>query len=226
MIENILPDKNAFIKIRNVLKTYKNSDNELQAVLRVESLDLLKGKQYCLKGKSGCGKTTFLNILAGILLPDTGDIFIADQNITKLKEDQRDRFRATTIGYVFQDFNLLQGFSALENILIAMHFNNDKRLNARHDAIELLQKVGLENKINHKPSQLSFGQQQRVAIARAIANKPQIILADEPTGSLDHENTVDIITLIKHLCTDNVITLIFATHDPLLMDEFSNHIQL
>lgn len=214
-----------FIKIDNLLKTFTTPENTVCTVVEIEQLTFKKGEQYCIKGMSGSGKTTFLNLIAGILSPDKGSITIDKTELTALNEAKKDRFRAENIGYIFQNFNLLKGFTALENILLAMQFasnNHNKEVTAQ----ELLKQVGLENKTNYRPHQLSYGQQQRVAIARAIANNPKLLLADEPTGSLDKNITDEIIYLINTLSLKHNITLIMATHDPEIVANMNNIIEL
>lgn len=214
-----------FIKINNLLKTYTTPEKTVCTVLNIEQLTFKKGEQYGIKGMSGSGKTTLLNIIAGILSPDKGSITIDNTELTALTESKKDRFRAENIGYIFQNFNLLKGFTALENILLAMQFASNKQ-DKEKTALELLKQVGLENKTNYKPQQLSYGQQQRVAIARALANKPQLLLADEPTGSLDKNTTTEIIDLINTLTLKHNITLLMATHDLDIVANMNNIIEL
>jgi putative ABC transport system ATP-binding protein len=190
-----------------------------QPVLSIDRLDIPKGAQWIITGASGSGKTTFLNLVSGILSPDAGTITVAGTDITRLPEASRDRFRAEKIGIVFQTFNLLQGFSARENVLLGMLFAG------HHDAPRadaLLERVGLKDKRDQKPDALSVGQQQRVAIARALANKPEILLADEPTGNLDPKTGESIIGLLKEVCGENGTTLLCVTHQPQVMQSFKD----
>jgi putative ABC transport system ATP-binding protein len=190
-----------------------------QPVLSIDRLEIPKGAQWIITGSSGSGKTTFLNLVSGILTPDAGTITVAGTDITRLPEASRDRFRAERIGVVFQTFNLLQGFSARENVLLGMLFAG--RVDAaRADA--LLDRVGLKEKRDQKPDALSVGQQQRVAIARALANKPEILLADEPTGNLDPKTGESIIGLLKEVCGENGTTLLCVTHQPQVMQSFKD----
>ena len=170
-------------------------------------------------GTSGSGKTTFLNIASGILAPDAGVVTVAGTPITLLSEAQRDRFRAQTIGFVFQTFNLLQGFTALENVLLGMLFAGKTD---RTRAEVLLERVGLKDRQNYMPHALSVGQQQRVAIARALANRPEIILADEPTGNLDPGTGETIIKLLKEICGEGGETLVIVSHQPQVMQSFKD----
>jgi putative ABC transport system ATP-binding protein len=150
--------------------------------LTIPSFSLEQGEQLLLQGRSGTGKSTFLNCISGITQSDSGSITIDGKDITALAEAERDRFRACNIGYVFQTFNLLQGFSALDNVLIGTMFS-DAHTSTKEEVRTLLANLGLADKIHHKPSELSVGQQQRVAVARALIHKPKLILADEPTAN-------------------------------------------
>ena len=184
------------LQISNLKKSYAAPDGGTHVVVDVPEFKLEAQAQIALSGESGSGKTTFLNLIAGILAPDTGSIQLNGQELAGLPESARDRVRATSIGYIFQTFNLLQGYTALENVLLGMSFGPGAD---REFAKALLKRVGLEAKLNHLPRQLSTGQQQRVAVARALANRPQLVLADEPTGNLDHANAREALTLIREI---------------------------
>jgi putative ABC transport system ATP-binding protein len=188
-------------------------------VLSIDRLEIPKGAQWVITGASGSGKTTFLNVASGILTPDAGTVTVAGTAITRLSEPDRDRFRARKIGFVFQTFNLLQGFSALENVLLGMLFAGGVD-RARAEA--LLERVGLKERMGYAPSELSVGQQQRVAIARALANKPEVILADEPTGNLDPKTGESIVQLLKDVCREGGETLVLVTHQPPVMQSFKD----
>jgi len=205
------------LRIKDLKKSYTNSSNEIFNVIDIESFETGSAQQIAISGDSGCGKTTFLNLISGIIRPDSGEIFINETDITKLSESRTDRFRAENIGYIFQTFNLLQGYTALENVMIGMMFSGSPDKNISKKALDT---VGLSDKLNNKPSELSVGEQQRVSVARAIVNSPGLILADEPTANLDIENSTKVIHLIKEICTDNKISLITVTHDPLIIDHF------
>jgi putative ABC transport system ATP-binding protein len=170
-----------------------------------------------LSGESGCGKTTFLNLIAGILQPDSGHLRLAGRDLATLPEPQRDRLRATTIGYIFQTFNLLPAYTCLENVLLGMAFGPgaDPAF-----ARALLERVGLESRLHHHPHQLSAGQQQRVAVARAMANRPKLVLADEPTGNLDHRNVRESLGLIREACRGSGAALLLVSHDREVLDQF------
>jgi putative ABC transport system ATP-binding protein len=202
------------IQLQGVRKAFNGAP-----VLSIEKLDVAKGAQWVITGASGSGKTTFLNLISGILPPDAGTITVAGTDITRLSEAARDRFRAEKIGFVFQTFNLLQGFSALENVLLGMLFAGNVD---RPRAEALLDRVGLKDRMDYAPDKLSVGQQQRVAIARALANKPEIILADEPTGNLDPKTGASIIDLLKDVCREGGETLLLVSHQPQVMQSFKD----
>ena len=212
---------NAVLSLRDVRKSYREADGNKLDVIQISQFDLGKGEQTALVGASGSGKSTLLNLIAGILLPDAGEVKVNGTDITKLPEAQRDRFRAGHIGYVFQSFNLLQGFTALENVLLGQMFGN-----GNGDAVQLLKKVGLEHRLHHRPRELSVGEQQRVAIARALVNAPSLVLADEPTGSLDEKNGAAVLDLLRQVCADGKHTLLIVTHDPAVMKRFEKVVRL
>lgn len=206
------------LSINNLKKSFVEPNGHVLPVLDVPSYQLEAGEQAAMIGKSGCGKTTLLHIIAGITSADSGAITLDGIEITKRSEQVRDRIRADKIGYVFQTFNLLPGFTALENILLGMTFSRGKRDHAR--AVSLLNRVGLSHRATHKPSTLSVGEQQRVAVARALANRPKLILADEPTANVDPANQESIIELIRTSCTEEGASLILVTHSMEVADQF------
>ncbi len=170
--------------------------------------------KVALWGPSGCGKSTLLNIISGLLRPDRGTVIVNGVDITKLSESQLDHFRGENIGFIFQTFNLLPPFSALQNVVIGMRFSSTVPSSMwNKTAVSLLERVGLGNKLHNKPSQLSVGEQQRVAIARAVANKQKLIVADEPTGSLDPKTANKVFELLLELCDEHKVTLLLVTHD-------------
>jgi ABC-type lipoprotein export system ATPase subunit len=164
-------------------------------------------------GASGSGKTTLLGLLGGLDVPTTGQVFIAGQDISQLKERQLARIRNQTIGFVFQFFNLVPTLSALENVMLPVQFNRKPQFNSKERAQELLELVGLGQRLNNKPTQLSGGEQQRVAIARALANQPALLLADEPTGNLDSQRGQEILRLLAELRHRLDLTVCLVTHD-------------
>ena len=198
------------LDIRDLRKSYVSPEGEQTLVIDVPKFSLGKGEQVALAGSSGSGKTTFLNLIAGILKSDSGTITFDGRDITALSESDRDAFRAMNLSYVFQTFNLLQGYTALDNVLLGMMFGpGPDRAYAR----SLLERVGLADRMTYRPSQLSVGQQQRVAIARALANRPKLVLADEPTGNLDHARAREALQLLKDGCRDTGAALLLVSHD-------------
>ena len=201
---------NNYLEIKNISKTF-NTNKKLR-VLKNLSYNFSKGKIYSLMGPSGSGKSTLLNLISLIDRPTSGSINFNQSPIDFNKNDKNDIYRAKKIGIIYQQNNLLPDFTALENIYLAsLSLHNDKNL-AITKAKHLLGKIGLSNRLNHFPSQLSGGESQRVAIARAIINDPEIILADEPTGSLDLNTAKEIFKILKNLKKPNRL-IVFATHN-------------
>ncbi len=201
---------NKFLKLNNISKTFETSKK--LKVIKNLSYNFSKGKIYSLMGPSGSGKSTLLNLISLIDNPSYGSIKFNDHEINYAEKEENDKFRAKKIGIVYQQNNLLPDFTSLENIYLAsLSINNDKDL-AISKAKQLLKKIGLSNRADHYPSQLSGGEAQRVAIARAIINDPEIILADEPTGSLDMRTAKVIFKLLKDQKRSNRL-IIFATHN-------------
>jgi len=206
------------LELIDVRKSFQQPNGNQVHVLDIPEFRAAAGEQVVLVGRSGCGKTTLLHVIAGISRPDSGRVKIDGWDITLLSEAERDRFRAEHIGYVFQTFNLLPGFSALENVLVAMRFARGHVDKAR--ARQLLKRVGLEQRMSHKPPMLSVGEQQRVAVARALANRPRLLLADEPTASVDAANQQAILDLIRETCQEENVTLLLVTHAPEVAQQF------
>ncbi len=202
------------VVLHDVKKSFPMAGGVNLEVLDVEHLTLTAATCTVLRGRSGSGKTTLLNLIAGIALPSAGTIRIADTDVPAMSEAGRDRFRAKHIGYVFQSFNLLAAFSAVENVMLAMTFADvvPKRLH-RQRATELLARFGLAARLAHKPQHLSRGEQQRVAIARALANNPPIILADEPCASLDARTASGVLAVFLAVCRQDGKTLMMVSHD-------------
>jgi len=209
----------ALLEIRSLQKSFVSPDGERKLIVDVPEFALEAGAQVALRGDSGSGKTTFLHLIAGILAPDRGSILIADQDMASLTESRRDRLRAQTLGYIFQTFNLLQGYTCLENVLLGMSFGPGAD---RAHATALLARVGLSHRLHHYPRQLSTGQQQRVAIARAMANRPKLVLADEPTGNLDRQNAREALALIRESCRENGAALLLVSHDSEVLGAFES----
>lgn len=204
--------------LKDVKKTYSEPDGGGLSILDIAEFRLGDGEQSLLLGKSGSGKTTLLNVIAGIITPDAGLVEVDGVDITRLSEAGRDRFRADKIGFVFQTFNLLEGFSALENVKLSMGFGSGRPDESR--ARDLLDRVGLSHRLTHKPAQLSVGEQQRVAVARALANRPRLLLADEPTANVDSKNQQHIIDLIRDTCREQEVALLMVTHAPEVAEQF------
>lgn len=198
------------LEIRELKKSFEQPGGGRLPILDIESLSVSAGEQFVLIGQSGGGKTTLLHLIAGISTPDSGSIRVNGTDITKLSESGRDRFRAAMTGYVFQTFNLLAGFTALENVRLGMSFAAGRHDSAR--AMSLLERVGLADRAHYKPSQLSVGQQQRVAIARSLASRPKLLLADEPTANVDPASSKTVIELIRSNCREDNVTLLMVTH--------------
>jgi len=207
------------LEITDLLKRYVAPDGSSTTVVDVPTFAMDAGQQVALQGSSGCGKTTFLNLIAGILRPDNGTIQFNERDTRALSEAGRDRLRAESLGYVFQTFNLLQGYSALENVLLGMMFGKGRDFDY---ARALLERVGLADRMQYRPRQLSVGQQQRVAVARALANKPQLVLADEPTGNLDHLHAREALALIREICEENGAALLLVSHDRDIIAQFDH----
>jgi putative ABC transport system ATP-binding protein len=212
------------LRLENLTKRYTAPDGSVVPVIDVSSFDLADGEQVALVGGSGTGKTTLLHLIAGILAPDGGSILFDGTDVARLTEAQRDVFRGQNIGYVFQTHHLLPGFTALENVLLGMSFTGRP-----HDpqwARHLLEEVGLSERLHYKPERLSVGQQQRVAVARALANRPRLVLADEPTGALDPRNAQAVLELIRTLCSEVGASLLLVSHDPAITTQLPRAVSL
>jgi ABC-type lipoprotein export system ATPase subunit len=205
------------LSISSLQKSFVSPDGERRTIVDIPEFRLRAGEQLAVRGESGSGKTTFLHLIGGILAADQGSIHLGKEDMAKLSEAARDRLRAETIGYIFQTFNLLQGYTCLENVLLAMSFGHGAD---RDRATSMLKRVGLGHRLHHYPRQLSTGQQQRVAVARAMANRPTIVLADEPTGNLDRKNAREALGLIRETCVENKSSLLLVTHDASVLSAF------
>ncbi len=211
------------LEILGLKKGYPRPSGPALPVVDIPRFSLEAGQAACLRGRSGCGKTTFLNLIAGILRPDEGSVSLEGQDLAGLPESQRDRLRGRKIGYLFQSFNLLQGYSALENVEMAMRLGRGLD---RGRARALLERVGMAERLDHKPAQLSVGQQQRVALARALANGPCLVLADEPTGNLDPQAAEGALRLLTQACAETRAALLLVSHDPRAFSAFSETLDL
>lgn len=206
------------LTISDLKKSFTSPEGGASLIVDVPAFSLAAGEQRALRGESGSGKTTFLHLIAGILAADEGTIELAGVNLTALAEPARDRIRADKLGYIFQTFNLLQGYTVLENVVLGMSFG--PRGADRAKARSLLERVGLGHRLDHYPRQLSTGQQQRVAVARALANHPALVLADEPTGNLDRRHGREALALIRDVCRENGAALLLVSHDEEVLAQF------
>ena len=211
------------LEISQLKKSFLAPGGGRHEVIDVPDFTLDAKAQVALSGTSGMGKTTLLHLIAGILKPDSGSIKLDGLDVSALSEPERDRLRATSIGYIFQTFNLLPAFTCLENVLLGMSFGPGAD---RAFAESLLRRVGLGDRLKHHPRQLSTGQQQRVAVARALANRPKLVLADEPTGNLDHANAREALRLIREACAENGAALLLVSHDREALGQFETVIEL
>lgn len=213
------------LSLKDVKKSFVEPDGSPLPLLDIPEFGVAAGEQVLLMGRSGAGKTTLLHIIAGISRPDSGSVEIAGREISRLPEAERDRFRAEHLGYVFQTFNLLPGFTALENVLLGMSFGGARRAD-RSRAEQLLDRVGLARRLTHRPAQLSVGEQQRVAVARAIVHRPQLLLADEPTANVDAKHQQQIVDLLRQTCREEQVALLMVTHAPQVAEQFERVEQL
>ena len=203
---------NNIIECRSLSFNYGTEINKT-SVLKNLDFKVKANEKIAIIGQSGCGKSTLLNLMAGLDTPTDGEVLIDNTNISKLKEHQRTEIRAKNLGFVFQFHHLLRDFSSLYNTALPLLIDDVNKNEALTKAENILKKVGLESRINHKPSELSGGERQRVAIARAMINEPTCLLADEPSGNLDEKNAKDILDLIIELNNNQKTALIIVTHD-------------
>jgi putative ABC transport system ATP-binding protein len=201
----------AILEATDLTKTYGSGDGAV-AALRGVSLTISQGDFVAIMGPSGCGKSTLINVMAGLDRPTSGEVTIAGRRIDQMSEPQLARLRRSKIGFMFQSFNLIPTLSAGENVELVLRLNGTRRRKARRTATELLARLGVESKRNTAPGLLSGGEQQRVALARAIANSPEVVFADEPTGNLDSTATREVRSLLKR-ARDMGQTLVVVTHD-------------
>lgn len=211
------------LEITQLKKAFRGPDAVTQPVIDVPRFELAEKAQVALAGESGSGKTTLLHLIAGILNADSGSLKLAGRELANLSEGERDCWRAQNIGYIFQTFNLLPGYTCVENVLLGMSFGPGAD---RSFAEQLLKRVGLGDRLHHYPRQLSTGQQQRIAVARALANRPKLVLADEPTGNLDHANAREALKLIREACRENNAALLLVSHDRETLGGFETVVQL
>ena len=203
---------NNIIECRSLYFSYTEGSNQT-SILSNLRLDVKLGESIAILGPSGCGKSTLLNLIAGLDTPSSGDVLINNSNITKLNEQDRTELRANTFGFVYQFHHLLNDFSSVYNVAMPLLIQGVDKESAITQSEKLLTRVGLENRLDHKPSELSGGERQRVAIARAMVVEPDCLLADEPTGNLDAKNAQDVLELILELDENNTSSLVIVTHD-------------
>ena len=201
------------IRIQNLKKTYRVGEERVRALNGID-LDIYPGEFVCIIGRSGSGKSTLLNMMAGLEKPTRGSIVIAGEHLEKMNEKQLVDFRLRQIGFIFQQFNLFPAMTALENVTMPLVYRGVSARKRRPAARKMLCDLGLQKHLNHKPSQMSGGQQQRVGIARALAVNPDVIFADEPTGTLDSRTSEEILSLIQAMVKRDHHTLVMVTHDP------------
>ncbi len=208
----------SIIAIENLEKSYRDSEVEVRALNGID-LTFEQGEFTTIVGPSGSGKTTLLNMIGGLDKPDCGTILIGGKDITRLKSRALIDFRLRNIGFVFQSYNLIPVLTAMENVEFIMHLQKVKRTDREKRARELLEAVGLGERMHSRPSKLSGGQQQRVAVARALASHPAFILADEPTANLDSQSTRNLLEIMEKLNHEERVTFIFSTHDQRVVEK-------
>jgi putative ABC transport system ATP-binding protein len=206
------------IKVKNLTKTYHETEVPVHAVNGID-LEFKKGEFVAIVGPSGCGKTTLMNMIGGLEKPTSGSVIVDGRDMSELSSNALIDFRLKNIGFVFQAYNLIPVLKARENVEFIMQLQNWNKKEMEERSTTLLKSVGLGDKVNSRPNQMSGGEQQRVAVARALASKPQFILADEPTANLDSHATTQLLDIMKKLNEEENMTFIFATHDKRVMDK-------
>jgi len=213
------------IECRSLSFSYIDGNNQT-SVLNNLNFEVELGDSIAILGQSGCGKSTLLNLIAGLDSPSEGDVFINNINIAKLNEKDRTELRSNNFGFVYQFHHLLNDFSSIYNVALPLLIRGDNKESAILNSKKILTKVGLENRLNHNPSELSGGERQRVAIARAMVTEPACILADEPTGNLDAKNAKDVLELILELNENNTTSLLIVTHDLSIANKMNRKLTL
>jgi ABC-type lipoprotein export system ATPase subunit len=208
----------AILEGRNLRKTYRLSKKNTVEALKGVEISIESGEMVAIMGPSGSGKSTLMHLLGLLHSPDPNhgpapELYLGNQNVASLSDNERTKIRARRMGFVFQDFNLVPTLTALENVLLACDYAGIKGKAAREAALDALGLVGLADRAGHKPAELSGGEQQRVAIARALVNKPEIILADEPTGNLDSDRSAEVLALLRQFNREHGQTIVLVTHD-------------
>ena len=201
----------ASVRLVDLTKLYKRGSETIHALLQV-TLDIEQGDFIAVVGRSGSGKTTMLDLMGLLLKPTSGQLIIDGVDTAALKDRDRAHLRARKVGFVFQEYNLLSGFNVLENVMLPLRYVKDVKDGRKH-ALELIERVGLTDRMKHRPTELSGGQAQRVAIARSMVNRPTLILLDEPTGAVDTETAQQLVDLLKQLNAEENVTIVLVTHD-------------
>ena len=214
----------AGVRLVGLTKNYKRGGEVIRALDGV-TLDIGKGEFVAVVGRSGSGKTTMLDLLGLLLKPTAGSYLIDDVETTKLSDRDRAHLRALKVGFVFQEYNLLSGLNVLENVMLPLRYIKDGKA-GKQRALELIDRVGLSDRIKHRPTELSGGQMQRVAIARSMVNKPSLILLDEPTGAVDTETAQQLVDLLKLLNSQDQVTIVLVTHDTDISAQVKRQIRL
>ena len=214
----------AGVQLVNLTKHYKRGSEVIRALDGV-TLKIDRGEFVAVVGRSGSGKTTMLDLLGLLLKPTAGSLVIDDVETTRLSDRERAHTRARKVGFVFQEYNLLSGLNVLENVMLPQRYVKDGEAGKRR-AIELIERVGLSDRIKHRPTELSGGQMQRVAIARSMVNRPSLILLDEPTGAVDTETAQQLVDLLKRLNREDQVTIVLVTHDLDIAAQASRQIRL
>jgi putative ABC transport system ATP-binding protein len=214
----------ANVRLDGLTKHYRRGGETIRALDGV-TLDIDKGEFIAVVGRSGSGKTTMLDLLGLLLKPTAGSLYIDDVDTTKLSDRDRAHMRARRVGFVFQEYNLLSGMNVLENVMLPLRYVRGQK-DGRARAIDLIERVGLSDRIKHRPTELSGGQMQRVAIARSMVNAPSLILLDEPTGAVDTETAQQLVDLLKALNKQDQVTIVIVTHDLDVAGEARRQIRL
>ncbi len=218
--------KELIVKIENLHKIYKTGKGIETHALRGVNIQIEKGEFICVEGPSGSGKTTLLNLIGGLDYPTKGKIFVMGKEISSMDQNTLSEFRLRNLGFIFQEYNLIQVLSAIENVEFPLILQGIPEKKAREKALEMLEAVDLKDKANKMPTELSGGEQQRVAVARALVTEPLIVLADEPTANLDSKNALNLINLMRKLNEEKEVTFIFSSHDKKVIDSAKRVIRL
>lgn len=213
------------LEARDVSKIYQMGSTKVAALDHV-SIGVDEGEFVSIQGTSGSGKSTLLNMLGGLDHPTSGEVLFDQQSLAPFSKKQMARYRRHSVGMIFQNFNLISTMTAAENVNLALAFGGVRGVEREERTRELLERVGLGDRLTHRPTELSGGEQQRVAIARALANRPRILLADEPTGNLDSTRARELLALLREMVKRDALTVLLVTHDRELAEHFSNRIIL